>query len=121
MSDLCVRCHSKPAVRAICVEVLQFSDAIRIEGKDHVVKSSWCVRLCEDCSSKVHGSIKRQTRFVQTKFNVGDVVGVKKGCENGWLFKDRHTVTWVNVDHVVPMYGLDGVGCGCPETILEAR
>jgi len=121
MSDLCVRCQSKPASRAISVEVLQFSDAIRIEGKDHVVESSWCVRLCEDCSFGVHSSIKRQTQFAQAKFKIGDVVSVKKGCENGWPFKERHTVTWVNVDYAVPLYGLDSIGCACPETILEAR
>lgn len=122
MSDLCARCFSKPAVRAISVEVLQFSDAIRIEGKDHVVESSWCVRLCEDCCGVVHGGIKQQTKFLQPKFKVGDVVGARKGYGGFlWPAETQFKVSSINVGYSVPLYTLNEERGLYPEAMLEAK
>lgn len=111
----CDRCQSRPADRSVRVEALRTANAS--------AKSPWCIRLCEGCYNEAHNNIKLWTQRKQTKFKfrVGDVVGVKKGCENGWPFRARHTVVSMDDRWSVPIYRLDGIDCGCPETILEAR
>ena len=112
MSDLCVRCQSKPVARAVCVQVFRTDDTS--------VESTWCVRLCEECCGRVHSSFKQQAQFAQAKFKAGDVVRVKRGHEAGWPVKDRHVVTEVFTCGAIPAYELDGEGRMCVETILEA-